>query len=77
MGTTKNKLYFRRDKNDIIIMSSPFGEWRINLENHSLEMFLESLEYWGVEYVDMDKAYDEGIGFFDKIKNKFYEYRQR
>ena len=50
-------------------ITSPFGEWFIDLTEFDLECFLESCEYWGVKARDMRLEFTEAMGKFDKAIN--------
>ena len=60
-------------KNEKKIMS-PFCEISFTLENGAtIEDLIESLEYWGVEYKDMDKEYVGAMGTFDKKRRELVD----
>ena len=63
-----NELYFVNVPEGIRI-SSPFGEWIVKLDTlrFDKECFLESLTYWGIKYVDLDKEYMNAMHAF-KVK---------
>ena len=46
---------------------SPFCEITFKLENGAeMEDFIESLEYWGVKYRDMEKECSDVVGMFER-----------
>ena len=58
-------LFYRERK-----ITSPFCEITFKLEHGAdMEDFIESLEYWGVKYRDMNKEYAQGMANFEHKKS--------
>ena len=65
-----NELYGKNISGGIRI-SSPFGEWDVKLSiQFGKEMFLETLKYLEVEYVDLDKTYRDAMNAFRKKREE-------
>ncbi len=70
-----NELLLYRAEKKII---SPFCEISFVLENGaSMEDFLESLDYWGVKYRDMNKEYAGAMQAFDKKREDIERLRRQ
>ncbi len=53
---------------------SPYCEISFTLENDAnMEDFLESLEYWGVKYRDMNKENSDAMETFDKKRRELVD----
>lgn len=63
-----NELLLYRAEKKII---SPFCEISFVLENGAdMEDFIESLDYWGVKYRDMNKEYTSTMQAFDRKREQ-------
>ena len=64
----EGKLLLYKNERKII---SPFCEITFKLENGaSMEDFIESLNYWGVEYRDMNAEYSGAMEMFEQNKSR-------